>query len=489
MAIAGGGPAGTTTAALLAKLGYDVALLESRRFPRPHIGESLTPGIQRSFEFLELRETIDRAGFVRMSGHTAHWNGESRTHRFADERGQPASGYQVWRQDFDRLLWEHAQAQGAHLWDDVRVTGTVAGGGVSYVTRTGATGHLSAPWVIDASGRSGILARRLALRQPDSAPPSLSLWAYWTDATAEVDDRAADTMVESFADGWIWSVPSRPGWRNVTVNVDLETSLPDLRRLGPVRFYEAKVASAPLAQRFVHDQRRLTRIRGCDTTWYRSRAYLAPGVLLAGDAATLIDPLTSQGVRKALRSAIHAAAAAHTLLERPNSEAIVAQFLAQQEEGAYERYRWETTRAFLEETRFENHPYWQRRSARTLGTPPAARPTPRHGALRDLVRTTPLQRILIRAAEDVEIKSGVMQSGAWIEQHPLLHSTLHPTGRTYPSLNVETAFQLLSEARAIPNFVDAYLQKTGGSRDARAEVMTLLERLVADRFAELQVLG
>ena len=68
--VAGGGPAGATIAATLASYGHDVMLIEKYRFPRDQIGESLTPSIIPLLTTVGIRETVEKAGFLRMAGHT-----------------------------------------------------------------------------------------------------------------------------------------------------------------------------------------------------------------------------------------------------------------------------------------------------------------------------------------------------------------------------------------------------------------------------------
>src|SRR5256714_15240859 len=64
VAIIGGGPAGSTAAALLARAGRRVLVLERDKFPRFHIGESLLPFSMQVFTRLGLHEKFAKAGFM-----------------------------------------------------------------------------------------------------------------------------------------------------------------------------------------------------------------------------------------------------------------------------------------------------------------------------------------------------------------------------------------------------------------------------------------
>ena len=68
VAIIGGGPAGSTAAALLARAGRRVVLFEREKFPRFHIGESLLPFSMKAFTRLGLHEKFLRAGFMEKHG-------------------------------------------------------------------------------------------------------------------------------------------------------------------------------------------------------------------------------------------------------------------------------------------------------------------------------------------------------------------------------------------------------------------------------------
>ncbi len=62
--VLGGGPAGSTVAGLLAASGFHVILLERMAFPRPHIGESLTPKVDLLFHQLGVAPAMEAARFV-----------------------------------------------------------------------------------------------------------------------------------------------------------------------------------------------------------------------------------------------------------------------------------------------------------------------------------------------------------------------------------------------------------------------------------------
>src|ERR1700738_707420 len=108
--VAGGGPAGSMTAMLLAREGFDVVVCEKDRFPRYHIGESLLTSVIPLLEFVGALERVERHGFVKKYGAF-----------FRIKHDQPAGyidftklsryphSFQVLRSEFDAILLDHAR--------------------------------------------------------------------------------------------------------------------------------------------------------------------------------------------------------------------------------------------------------------------------------------------------------------------------------------------------------------------------------------------
>src|SRR5881398_4078794 len=124
VAIIGGGPAGSTAAALLARAGRRVVVFERERFPRFHIGESLLPFSMKAFTRLGLHEKFLRAGFMKKhGGEILGACSESGTKFYFKDgyRSQTDHAYQVTRSDFDKLLLDHAIECGAEVHEETSV--------------------------------------------------------------------------------------------------------------------------------------------------------------------------------------------------------------------------------------------------------------------------------------------------------------------------------------------------------------------------------
>src|ERR1700744_2508522 len=113
--VMGGGPAGSTAATFLARLGRKVIVLEKARHPRFHIGESLLPMNLPLFERLGGLQQVQARGAFKPGADFEADNARG-YNTFAFKRAignSPPHAYQVWRQDFDKMLFDHARASGA----------------------------------------------------------------------------------------------------------------------------------------------------------------------------------------------------------------------------------------------------------------------------------------------------------------------------------------------------------------------------------------
>ncbi len=504
--VAGAGPAGSTVAGLLAQLGYRVVLLERQHFPRYHVGESLTPAIEPLLGFFGVAERVDAAGFVRMPGHTFHWDGGERTAYFSETRGADGGvdggasaerdifGYQVWRARFDRFLLDRARELEVETFTGETVTGYIQEGGAVGGFRIRRTDRradrrertIRARLVIDATGH-GVLARPLGARRADAPPRSLAIWGYWMGAADPHGRDAMNTFVESFPDGWIWTVRVRPDLRNVTVMVDLDAALPILRQQGRRRFYLEQIAATTATRGFLAHACLATRLRSCESSWYHAERIGGPGWLLAGDAVSWIDPLTSQGVRKAIGSGMTAAVVANTMLREPEMTEIALDYGLAEEERTYAFFRDSAVRSLLAESRWPERPFWRRRAADRLGAPGPEPPPPRREVLRTLARTTSIAHLRLHWSAGARIEQKPVMVRNILRMRLVVVTDATPAGVQAPELDLEQLFPLVAAGEPLPSLVDAYLSRIGRGRDGRAGVLTELERLVDEGACDVEV--
>src|SRR5580700_9355221 len=165
--VIGGGPAGSTAAAVLAAKGRRVVVLEKEKFPRYHIGESLLPYGYFTMERIGVIEKMKRSKFTKKySVQFISQDGRAsvpfyfHTHLKHDA----AQTWQVLRSEFDQLLLENAREKGVSVHEETTVregiweNGGVAG--VKAVSKDGLTHEFRAPITIDATGRDAFFISR-----------------------------------------------------------------------------------------------------------------------------------------------------------------------------------------------------------------------------------------------------------------------------------------------------------------------------------------
>src|SRR5205814_3028805 len=128
--VAGGGPAGSTAAAWLARAGRSVMLFERDQFPRFHIGESLLASINDVVAEIGADAAVRAAGFPQKWGAT-FMLADGSQERYADFGAAPdvrtPQTWQVPRATFDQLLLRHAASTGAHIHERHRIVEVVFG--------------------------------------------------------------------------------------------------------------------------------------------------------------------------------------------------------------------------------------------------------------------------------------------------------------------------------------------------------------------------
>ncbi|MBZ0115848.1 MAG: tryptophan 7-halogenase, partial [Sandaracinaceae bacterium] len=320
---AGAGPAGSTAAALLAREGRRVVLVEKERFPRYHIGESLLPGVLPFLDELGVREQVEALGFHRKTGQTFVWGRDRTPWRldFGELDAYPYA-YFVERADFDRALLENARRLGATVLEGhalERFTdedGRLAGAQVR-----GPEGELSirARYTIDASGQSALIGRRLRLRRFQRRLKNLAVWSYWKGASHLPAPQDEHIFTISIAEGWIWLIPLRDGVTSagiVTHSWGKKASDADL-----APWYLRTLESCEPAWELLRGAERTEPVRAQRDWSYRCARFHGPGWLLAGDAACFVDPILSTGVNLAMNGGYLAALAVHSALDEPANEA------------------------------------------------------------------------------------------------------------------------------------------------------------------------
>ena len=369
--VIGGGPAGSAAGRLLASWGHSVVMLDQPAPRSRGLAESIPPSTRKLLAETGVLADVERADFFRSSGNTVWWaSDQPRLEMFAAAPARP--GYQVFRPDFDRVLTDSARAAGVDVRRPAQVRSVSFGehARVAY-EHQGRRATIACRFVLDCSGRVGIVGRRFRRLQP--AHRTLALVGVWESRQWDLPD-VTHTAVETCEDGWAWSVPVSATRRHVGVMVAQGEN------------YHAAVAKTTHIRRTL-EAATLEHDWACDASLYFAQRYAGPGFLLVGDAGSFIDPLSSFGVKKALASAWLAAIAAHTALVDPERETIAFDFFSNWERDVYASHL-RRSREFARSAATA-HPsaFWTARADTVIAAPDvadvAAGP-PRFGARSDL---------------------------------------------------------------------------------------------------------
>jgi len=322
IAVAGGGPAGAATAIELARRGRRVVLLERDRFPRFHIGESLVATAGPCFDRLGVTDAVRAAGFPAKWGASlsTHDGGGVRAVEFAssDEVAQPQT-WQVERARLDRILLDRARDAGAEVREGCRVAACeLAGDGVTLRLASESAGPstVRVRAVVDATGRSGLLANQLRLRRDEPGLANVSIYAHFSGVEPLPSPKSGDIRIVARADaGWFWLIPIDE--RLTSVGVVLPRALYlSLERGDPGRMLAALVADTPVVAAWLAGARREWPVRVEKDFSYSVSAYAGDRWLLVGDAGSFLDPVFSTGVAIALESGLEAATALDAALAK-----------------------------------------------------------------------------------------------------------------------------------------------------------------------------
>jgi flavin-dependent dehydrogenase len=350
--IAGGGPAGTTLARRLARLGHDVMLVTPSEGGRRHLLETVAPVAFEQMAFLGLLPALTDALLGTPDCET----------RWGDATFLPRPPAQlshlIDRSRFDAALLELAVAQGVPLRVG-RVLHTARAGGGWRVTAAFRSGMavVTCRLLIDATGRRGLPPRRV-----QRGYRLLGLHGCWRGKGLPHVLRLA-----SGANYWVWGAPAGNDRYATTLFLD------PLKRAGDdgalAARFEALVRASGVLEGAA-DATPAGPVTATDATPYVDRGLVREGYFRIGDAALAIDPLSSAGIQAALQSATAAAVAIHTLLHDPGTAGLCEAFLERGLDRRHARHAAWTATFYAEAAARFPDPFWSMRAAAGVTIPP-----------------------------------------------------------------------------------------------------------------------
>ncbi|KAF7298032.1 hypothetical protein HMN09_01024400 [Mycena chlorophos] len=398
--VIGAGPAGSYAASVLAREGVSVVVLESSKFPRYHVGESLIPSIRHYMRFIGADDKLSAAGFISKPGSAIKFN-QYKREGYTDfmALGAENAAYNVDRSEFDHLLMSHARTCGALVYERTAVKSVAfdpldADHPVSVtwshtpppeplsppasptvpntiVTRAEAQetrvqepviGTTCFDYLIDATGRAGLLSTTyLKNRRFNSSLKNIAVWGYWRGAgTYGVGTpRQGAPWFEALTDesGWAWFIPLHSGV--VSVGVVMNQKIYNEKVKGPLEPSPFTTAAAPNPTNSSTVGRYLSSlslapgvielitaagvmeggVHSASDYSYSAPSYAGNRYRIVGDAGAFIDPFFSSGIHLAMTSALSAAATVCASIRGDCSEVAAAEWHTKRVSTSYTRFQ------------------------------------------------------------------------------------------------------------------------------------------------------
>lgn len=343
--IAGGGPAGVAAAQALAGSGVRVLLVDVAAPPAHKIGDVLPAAALRLLRTLGLPIPEANLPHTPIRGTLSAWGSDElvATDTLRDPDGP---GWRLDRPRFDAALREAAIVSGA-VPSRTHVAAVAREGTVWQVTLlTGATVH--SHWLIDATGRRGMLARQLGARRLRDAP----LVALYALGQSGAVPRLHRSVIEAVSNGWWYAAHLPSGAPVAGFHVGPRDAV---RLAGDEVAWRAALAATHHVAAVFPETAYAHGLRPLDASGARLDRFCGDRWLACGDAALAFDPVSGQGIFAALYSGMMAARAIVAALS--GEPRAIAEYV-ERLERLRRSYRAQWQQTYRSETRWPDAPFW-----------------------------------------------------------------------------------------------------------------------------------
>ena len=359
--IVGGGPAGTSCAISLARAGRKVFVLERSRYETVRVGETLPPAVCRPLGELGVWEQFLKDNHIPSPGIISVWgNDEVYENDFISN--PYGSGWHIDRRRFDEMLALSAERAGAVVHRSVTVTSCTQQPSGDWLIETKGDNvaiGFQAGFLVNAAGRraSPLVPAGRAASEKILSDRLVGVVKFLRVKSAELR-RDIRTLVEASENGW-WYSAFLPEGRLVVAYMTDADLLPK-GGLNRAQDWQRKLEQVPHTRARVEACAQNSELRIVAANSYRRASIKSINYLMIGDAAAAFDPLSAQGIHRALESGLSAANAIERD-RRGNHEA-----LNDYEDKFARGYAgYLRTRAvyYWKERRWPNSLFWQRRQS------------------------------------------------------------------------------------------------------------------------------
>ena len=293
--VVGGGPAGSSAAIICTQSGLSVCMIEREQFPRYHPGETVHPGIEPLLSQLGILDKVLSTGFLRHKGIWTTWgtgihnhHSQPRFQSFGESNGEAWKGFQLWRANFDTILLDRAKELGVELLQPCQVFRHVPSKNKGFERVVTSKGSKLSTYVIDATGGQHWLARQLCLKINNYTP---SLIAYYGYREGELKIWEDSPLLTADNQGWTW-----------IAQIKKSPSIYQWTRL----FFEKSYGNKNFVPEELREMKKIGLTYCADVTWRIVSEPSGKGYFIVGDSVSVLDPLSSHGVIKAVMSGMMA---------------------------------------------------------------------------------------------------------------------------------------------------------------------------------------
>jgi len=355
--IIGGGPAGCAAAIRLNQLtDYRVLVVERDGSKQQQVGESIPPDTRSLLELLGLWDTFQSQQHDPCLGSCSAWGSE--TLGYNDFIYNPMGhGWHLNRPLFNQMLQKKVQHSGVSYQDHTKFISSRStdDGHWLYLVTNGEDRHVSTRWVIDATGIKSGFASKIG-SQNIHQDHQVCLTGFFDQHNGPALNQL--TLLESTTYGW-WYAARLPDKRTV---VALACDRPFLQRfqlrkeqnwLKLLMAHSYYIAPQVARQQWQKGSMSINRTPSCINSQIAGQNWLT-----TGDAASAYDPISAQGIYKALSQGIQAAEAIHK--QHQGAVTALKQY-SQKIKQQYAQYLEQRQYLYQQETRWQRFPFWQKR--------------------------------------------------------------------------------------------------------------------------------
>lgn len=314
--VIGGGPSGSTTAALVAEAGFRTLLLERDLAPRRKVGESLMPETYWIFERLGVLDAMKSGPFVQKVGVQFVSSSGRESSPFVFTRHDPRECSRTWhveRARFDQFLLDNAATKGVEVHRGARVVEVIFEHDRAIGVRLangepasagGPSAHdIRAKVIVDASGQAGLLGARFGQRNPNPNFRKAAIWGHFRGSRRDVIEGGVMTVCFRTQSNraWFWHIPLS----NDVVSIGVVGDADYFFRPGagtPDELFAAEVSDCPAMAKRLEGTEKVAGLDVVKEYSYATSRASGDGWVLVGDSWGFIDPIYSSGVWFALKS-------------------------------------------------------------------------------------------------------------------------------------------------------------------------------------------